>query len=85
MALSYDGDELAEVPAGMREYAIGIGCQVVNVICHSKAEGPFTGVNYFAIVQFLPRPGDIIDLDDGTRCEVKRVMFKSGRHGPFPD
>lgn len=51
----------------------------VNIICNepSAQVGDPTGVSFIAFVEFLPRPGDRLVLDDGTDCTVQRVHWKT--------
>ena len=55
-----------------------LGLIPVNVYCVEPGDdsGDATGVSFTAFVNFIPRAGDRIILEDDTTCEVKRIYYK---------
>ncbi|MCH8823212.1 MAG: hypothetical protein IH984_06845 [Planctomycetes bacterium] len=78
MFINYDPDAKPEVTKEMLEEAEELRLQLVNVICDEQGAkvGDPDGVTFIALVPFLPRTGDRIELQDGNMCEVKRTYFR---------
>ena len=76
--LNYDPNEKPIVPPEILALAKREGLHPINVICEEPGAkvGDHTGVSFIGFVEFVPRIGDEIQLDDGGYCRVKRVVFK---------
>jgi hypothetical protein len=76
--ISYDPDKAPSASPELIDAAKRMGMKIVQVICDEPGAqvGADTGVSFFAAVDFIPRIGDKIDLEDGRSCEVKSVHFK---------
>ena len=79
--LNYDPDGMAEIDPDVMRRATELGYKAVHVICNEPGAkvGDPTGVSFIAFVDFLPRIGDRIKLEDRTVCEVQRVYFGTAR------
>ena len=55
-----------------------LGLSPINVVCERPGAkvGDESGDSFTAFVKFIPRVGETIQLDDGTRCVVQRVIYK---------
>ena len=78
MAINYDPDGYADVSSEAKKMAVASGLMPVNVLCNEPEArvGDHTGVTFVAFVNALPRIGERIELQDGTRCEVYGVLHK---------
>lgn len=76
--ISYDSDRAPEGSGQLLELAKVLGQQLVNVICDEPGArvGDAGGVSFLAITPGVPSKGDRIELQDGRRCEVVRVLYK---------
>lgn len=80
MSVSHHGDEVPNVSEEMISKAEELGWPIVRIICDDKAaDGSSSSVSFAAITQFLPRAGDVIQLEDGKACIVKNAFFNVGR------
>jgi len=86
MTINRDADDSPDVSRGMIREAEALGMQIVCIICDDPDAqvGDKTSVSFTAIVQFLPRAGDRITLEDDTVCEVVRSFFKTTRFNEHP-
>jgi hypothetical protein len=78
---SYDPDGTPEMDEEAFEEADRLGMRPVFVICdEQKAKvGDISGVSFVCFAYFVPRMGERITLEDGTTCQVARVMYKLAR------
>jgi hypothetical protein len=79
MVINYDPDGRPVIDGGLVRQAKEAGMQIVFVVCDEPEAkvGDDMGVSFAAVVPFLPRPGDMIWLEDGTKCQVRQVIFKA--------
>lgn len=79
--LSYGSDETANVDRDAVERGLALGLRPLNVICDEPGAkvGDSTSVSFVVFVEYLPRPGDRLELEDGNVCEVQRVYHKLTR------
>ena len=82
--LSYDPDKIPEMDWEAYEEAQRLGLHAIHVICDPKDAqvGEHTGVSFLTFAEFLPRINDVIDLENGTKCVVQRVIFRVTRLSP---
>lgn len=78
MLINFDPDDTPTVTDEMARLAAERGIHPVHVICDepNAKVGDAGGVSFMALVSFIPRAGDRIVLEDGRRCEVRRVVYK---------
>ncbi len=79
--ITYDPDEKPQIDPEVHRQAEKYGWKPVSVVCaEPNAEGG-DSVAFIAYVDFIPRVGDKILLQDGAACEVKRVLYKISNVG----
>lgn len=78
MLFSYDPDKVPEISGAIIEQSRVMGMHIIHVICDEPGakHGDAGGVTFITMTPFLPKPGDRIELSDGTSCEVSRVFFR---------
>ena len=78
MLINYDPDGKPNLSNEMLEEAERCRLHPVNVICDepNACVGDASGISFIALVSFIPREGDRINLEDGRACEVKRIFHK---------
>ena len=81
MLVNRDPDRVPKATEAMIRWAKETNQQLVHVICDEPGAvvGDQVGINFFAIVPFLPRSGDRITLENGRVCEVKLTLFSVAR------
>ena len=77
--------DIPDVNKGMIDKATSLGMQIACIICNDPDAqvDDVTSVTFPAIVQFLPRAGDQITLEDDAVCEVVRSSFKVTRFDEY--
>lgn len=78
MAINYDPDQIPALDAETMSEGLQNGLTPVNIICDepgAKAQDQ-NGVSFAAFLNFLPRSGERIVLQDGTTCEVRRIYHR---------
>lgn len=79
--INYDPDKAAELDEETLEEGLRLGLTPVHIICdeaNAKVGDP-VGVSFYAFVEFVPRIGERIKLEDGTSCQVVMVIHKVSR------
>src|SRR5262245_24441460 len=77
--LNYDSAARLQIPERIMETARQLGRQPVHGICDepgTKADEP-GGAATCVLSAFLPRVGDVLNLDDASVCTVTKVVFKT--------
>ncbi len=75
MAFNYDPEALTPMPEGLMEQAEKEGLRVVHINCDepgAKREDQ-VGVGFWTAIVFLPRIGELIELEDGGKFRVVKV------------
>lgn len=88
MALSYDPDEVPDIPGEMNEAAIKTGSYIVSVICEPgehMATDAIGAVQFLALTTSIPRIGEMIQTQDGSYCVVTKVIYRVGMRTGFPE
>ncbi len=82
MTINYDPDKIPELNRQTFLEGRSLGLIPVNVYCVEPGDdsGDATGVSFTAFVNFIPRAGDRIILEDDTTCEVKRIYYKVAKN-----
>src|SRR5687768_7953014 len=82
--ISYDPDEKPGIDPEANAEAEKLGMRLIHVICDERGAqvGDAGAVSFMAMSPYLPRPGERIILEDGTTCDVLRVIHKVTR-GPL--
>lgn len=83
--LSYDPDQSPKVDPRDAERALQLGLKPIQVMCLedaiAKVGTDSASLTFMAFVQFVPRVGEELWLEDGKRCRVVHVIYKPL---PFP-
>lgn len=76
--LNYEPDQKPEMTPRALARAIKLHLTPVNIICNEPDAkvGDSTGVSFIAYVDYVPRIGERIVLQDETTCEVRMVYHK---------
>ncbi|EDL58259.1 hypothetical protein [Gimesia maris] len=76
--LNYDPDGTPDVNLDALHEAERLGMRPIHVICDEPGAqvGDSGCVSFMAFVHFVPRVGEIIQLEDGTHCRVHKVHYK---------
>ena len=84
--INYDPEGKPEISDEALRQARTYGMHVFQVWCDEPKDkrNDDTGVNFLTIGPFLPRVGEILTLQDGTDCVVKRAVHKVGKMGNSP-
>ncbi|MDP1660715.1 MAG: hypothetical protein Q8L55_02265 [Phycisphaerales bacterium] len=77
MAHNYDPDGAAEISKAQLEAARALRLRVVNLMCDlpNAKVGDFGAVSALVLMPFLPRVGEQIQLQNGKRCTVTKVIW----------
>lgn len=77
--LNYDPDGAPSIDPVAVSEARKLGLTPVHIICDEpEAEvGDDGAVSFFGFVTFVPRKGELIELEDGKLCRVKDVIHKA--------
>jgi hypothetical protein len=71
----------SHVSSKVMEVAKERNLQVVNVVCDEEGSqvGDVTCISFIALCPTVPRSGESIVLENGTRCVVRNVFYKTVR------
>ncbi len=87
MNVSYDPKKVPIISPALSDYADDEGLQTVYVICNpigATPENPGEGVSFHAATQWLPRQGELLQLENGTQVTVARVLHLLRRSAGQP-
>ncbi|WP_169975555.1 hypothetical protein [Tautonia rosea] len=79
MSINYDPDGVPDVSSEVWDQADRMGLKPIHVICDEPGArvGDPEGVSFIAFGEHLPRTGERIILEDGSRLEVRGVIHKA--------
>ena len=77
--LNYDPDGLPNLDPKAMERARELGLTPVHIICDEPGAqvDDDDAVSFFGFVAFMPRQGEVVELDDGKKCRVKHVIHRT--------
>jgi hypothetical protein len=84
--LEYDPDKPLDLPSLSETVnALKSGMIITQVILSDPDKEEGTGATFYAMTPALPRPGDLIRLEDGNVCQTQTVFStaetKRDEHG----
>ncbi len=77
MPINRDPDEITPLDPEQLKEAAQFGLRPIHVICGDPSDPGY--VAFFAYVHFVPRAGELIDLDGGV-CRVASISYKVPKH-----
>jgi len=79
--ISYDPDKVPSLDKEAMAEGLKDGRRLINIICDDPGAkvGDASGVSFYIFSEFLPRTGEVIQLEDKTFCQVHSVRWKVWR------
>lgn len=77
MVISYEPDKTPQLSQEMIDEAEKMNAKLVAVACEEGGDpAERTGVSFWALTDFLPRPGDMLRGTEGTIYVVDKIVFR---------
>lgn len=76
--IDYSDDGKPEITSQMFSDAKFLGMFILQIICHNDTGEDH--VNFLTLCNYVPRIGETISLEDGTKCKVTDVLNKVKTH-----
>jgi len=83
--LNYDPDGVPDIDPDALLEAAEFGMRPIHVICEDEGakDGDLNGVSFVVYVHFVPRPGESIQIEDGTHFRVKNIQYRVSNHNGY--
>lgn len=73
--INYDPENVPDIDVELIAYALATDKKVVIVSCYDP-EDLAVAVQFLSLLDFVPRVGERIILEDGTQCRVMNIIHK---------
>jgi hypothetical protein len=75
--ISREPDKAPDFDEHAARVAMSLGYKPVSITCNEPGAkvGDATGIHFIAFLSHTPRVGELIELEDGTLCEVADVAY----------